>query len=368
MKKTIFLLFIVIILASCSKNKKDDQVIYVAPVQTMQPAKTPAPTPTAVKDEPSLDLSGKAKNLLSGLYIDKEIAKRRPVAVVINNLEVALPQSGISQADMYYEVLAEADITRIIAIFQDFDSKKIGSVRSARDYFIDFALDHDAVFVHHGASYIAYDAIKNWKIDNINGMVLDGGLKTNMTFWRDPARYNILKMREHSSYSNAEKIIKQIKSYGYRENKSDGYAGMFNFYENATSPSNSKSANKITVTYSRTNKPFFEYDKQSKLYSRFEYGKPQMDEETNTQLAVTNVLVQMVKMGYVKNDKEGRRTVELVSSGTGYLFTNGTYAAVTWKKESHKSPTQWFDEKGNKLTLNSGKTWVCVIDNEPVYE
>lgn len=360
------MLFIVIVLSACSKNKKNERIEYVAPVQTLPAQKTPAPP--VPEEEPSLDLSGKTKNLLSGLYIDEQIAKRRPIAVVINNLEAALPQSGISQADIYYEVLAEADITRIIAVFQDFNSKKIGSIRSARDYFMDFALDHDAVFVHHGASYIAYDAIKAWKINNINGMYLDGGLKTNMTFWRDPVRYKVPKMQEHSSYSNAEKLLAQVKAYGYRENKADGHVGMFNFYEAATSPNINNSANKIIITYSKSNKPFFEYDKEKKVYNRFEYGKPQMDEENNTQLAVTNVLIQKVKMGYVKNDTEGRRIAELVSSGTGLLFTNGTYTAVTWKKESHQSPTQWFDEKGNKLTLNSGKTWICVVENDVTYE
>lgn len=364
MKKFLYIMCVVLAFSSCSKkaDTEDD-----TPVQTFSPVASPTPTPAKQAERP--DLTGKAKNPLSGLYIDEEAAKRRPVAVVINNLEAALPQSGISQADIYYEVLAEADITRIIAIFQDFDSKKIGSIRSARDYFIDFALDHDAIFVHHGQSYIAAAALKNWKIDNINGMNLDGGLSDQFTFWRDPERYAIPRMREHSSYSNAEKLLNQIKAYGYRENKADGYEGMFDFYEAATSPDNNgKSANKITVTYSRSNQCTFEYDTQNKLYYRFEYGNPQIDEETDAQLAVTNVLIQNVEMGFVKNDDAGRRYVELVSSGTGQLFTNGTCSNVTWKKESHHEPTEWFDEKGGKLALNSGKTWVCVIGNEVEYE
>ena len=324
-----------------------------APSPTATPSPTPAPTP---------DRTGLDRNLLTGEYIDETIAHRRPVAVVINNLIKALPQSGIGQAAMYYEVLSESSITRIIAIFQDFDAEKIGPIRSMRHYFLDFALDHDAIFAHHGHSPQGQTAINTLKIDNIEGLKVDGTY-----YWRDPARYAIPGMMEHSSYTSAENLWKYIDGKaGYRNTKADGYEGMFAFYDEPTAPKGD-AADVITVPYAGSFKPVFTYDAETKLYAREQYGEPHMDELSGEQLSVTNVLVQNAEVWHIPGDDAGRRDVALVASGTGWLFTNGVVVPVKWSKTSHQSPTVWTDAAGDVLTLNVGKTWVCVTAEQPAY-
>ncbi|MDR3091039.1 MAG: DUF3048 domain-containing protein [Clostridiales bacterium] len=348
-KRRISILVLALLLAGCGKKPEPAQETLAGNVvvQTELPAE-PEPAP------PSHE--GEAVDSLTGLYIKEEAARRRPVAVVINNIRKALPQSGISQADLYYEVLAEGGITRIIAVFRDFDSKKIGPVRSARDYFVDFALDHDAVFVHHGGSGTGYAFIKSQGIDHLDGM------RDGEAYWRDPARASVSGMYEHSSYTNAEKILAEIGKKEYRtEPKRED--SPFDFYDGFSFPADGKFSGKITVPFSSEQRSVFEYDGKSQVYRRFYGENPQIDEETGKQLEVSNVIIQQTQMWIIKGDEAGRRQVSLVGEGKGYLATGGEYTEITWKKVSHESPTQFFDADGNKLKLNKGKTWICVFDS-----
>lgn len=346
--------FLVIFMAGCAKNESES-------VSTNAPTDTPVITaltiPPLPAPEPTEDLTGKVISLLNGNYIDESIARKRPVAVVINNFIKALPQSGLSQADIIYEVLAEGDITRIIAIFQDFNSEKIGPVRSARHYFLDFAKDNDAIFVHHGTSPQADLDIPSLKVNNINGM-LDG-----TAFWRDPVRVSQKGMYEHSSYTNAEEILQQAEKKGYRLEMADEYNGMLKFYGEFKIFENDSIANTVKVPFSKNLDATFTYDTNDKVYKRFQFGREHIDEETGGQLSVSNILVQFADMYVIKNDDQGRREVKLISNGKGYLITGGKYVPVTWSKKSYSSPTEWFDEQGGKLAVNKGKTWICVSDS-----
>lgn len=112
-----------------------------------------------VEPEPALPYV----NPLTGEGCARDIAQKRPVAVMLNNLKKALPQLGVSQADIIYEAPAEGGITRMLAVFQSVEEVgNIGSVRSARDYYVSLAMGHDALYLHAGGSPGAYAAIKNW--------------------------------------------------------------------------------------------------------------------------------------------------------------------------------------------------------------
>ncbi len=345
-----------ILLLMQSLNSKKDLV--AAP--SSSPAIKPTASPTKPTPEPTPDLSNKAVSMLTGEYIDKELAAKRPYAVVINNMHIAKPQSGISEASLFYEVLSEADITRIIAIFQGAQAEKIGPIRSTRHYFLDFALDNDAIFFHYGQSPQAEKALKDLKINNLNGIY------DSKTYWRDPKRSSVPKMLEHSAYTDAEKMVEGVERNDYRQEIRDSYKPMFEFYDTLTAPKNGIEAQKVTVPFSKAYTSSFEFDKKTGLYNKFDGDKPHLDEET--QLTVTNIIVQNVKMHVIAGDDAGRRDVQLISSGEGYLITNGKYIPITWKKTSHESPTQWFDSDGNKLTLNKGKTWICVYDGNITFE
>ena len=297
-------------------------------------------------------------NPLTGLLIDKEAAKRRPVAVMINNLITALPQSGIGQADIIYETLAEGNITRLLAVFQDFDAEKIGPVRSARHYYLNFAFDHDAIYVHYGQSPQADTAIRELKAPNINGLsYLDSILA-----WRDPERLKKKGMYEHSLYTNAERIMKAWEKVNHPKEVKSDWKPMLTFSEEEWAPKG-EIANSVYLPFANNLTNEFHYDEESKLYNRVQYKQPHIDELTNEQLKTKNIIVQYTKITQIPNDKEGRRDMELVGSGNGVYISNGQAIPITWSKKATKVPTEYKDEKGQILKLNKGKTWIIVFPN-----
>jgi len=363
-----FILIFAVLFCGCSQKAGEEvtepqEPPVEAPVPTptpkpeivAKPVSDPEPAPEETPEEEP-DLPRLALNNLTGLPISEELVARRPVAVVINNIHKALPQSGISQADLYYEVLAEGDITRIVAVFKDFDSKKIGPVRSTREYFGYFVMDNDAIFVHHGGSDGGYIFIKTNKLDAIDGM------RAGATFWRDQERLAIRGMYEHSSYTNAERIFKEIEKREFRTELDEKNAWrLFDFYEELSYPEGGIPLTQVTIPFVKTQSPVFVYDETHGTFSRFQAGGPHIDEETGAQIEVSNIIVQFASMKVI--DSAGRRQVNLVAEGEGYIITGGHYAPITWEKKSLESPTEYFDENGDKLTVNKGKTWICVLQN-----
>ncbi len=303
-------------------------------------------------------MEGLALNPLTGLYIDEEVAKRRPVAVMINNIKKALPQSGISQADVIYETLAEGNITRLLAIFQDFDANKIGPVRSARHYYLDLAFNHDAVYLHYGGSPHAFQAIKDLKVDNLNGLSsLD-----KIMCWRDSERMKQKGMYEHSVYTNAEKIMKAWDVTKHRQEIKEGIKDNFVFSKEELKFEGQK-ADKVSLPFTNQITTGFQYDEETGLYKRTQYNGAHIDEMNNQQLTTKNIIIQYVEIFHIAGDTAGRRDMKLVGSGNGMYITNGNAMPITWSKETHQSPTIYKDEGGNTLTMNKGNTWIIIFPN-----
>ena len=138
-----------------------------------------APGSASLPDEPSVSAIAPVEpdpepvypyaNPLSGEGLDTDISGKRPAAVMFNNLKKALPQLGVAKADVLYEIVAEGGITRIMGLYQDLeDVGDLGSVRSARDYYVNLALGHDAIYIHAGGSPQAYDAFDAWGVTHID--------------------------------------------------------------------------------------------------------------------------------------------------------------------------------------------------------
>lgn len=295
-------------------------------------------------------------NNLTGINIDENLFNNRPVAVVINNLEKSLPQSGIGQADLYYEVLAEGGITRLICIFKDINSQKIGPIRSVRDYFLNFIVDTDSILVHHGGSPKGYSEISNQKIDNLDGIELEG-----KTFWRDANRYKKRDMKEHSSYIDSNNIIKSIEMKKYNSKINNPQEGMFDFYDKFTTPENKEIVNNIKLKYSKFHTSYFQYNNNLGTYRRFQNDNIQLDDQTNKQLEVNNIIIQYVNVKNIQDDDLGRIEVKLTGEGKGYLLTGGTIQPIFWEKKSKTDKTEWFNTSKEKLKINKGKTWICVF-------
>ena len=163
---------------------------------------------------------------LTGLPVESEDASvRRPVAIMINNIKKALPQYGISEASIIFEALAEGGITRLLAVFDDLsDIPQIGTIRSARPYYLDFAESVDAIYVHIGGSPEAYSQIKSRKIDSFD--LIEG--KNNSMYWRDKQRIS-QSGYEHSVFTSGERILEKIEETGMRTERDTSYGNAFNF-------------------------------------------------------------------------------------------------------------------------------------------
>ncbi|MDR1208839.1 MAG: DUF3048 domain-containing protein [Clostridiales bacterium] len=320
-----------------------------SPSPSPSPTLAPEPTPTPPRDP------------LTGAFTDEASANARPYALSISNLKAALPHSGIGQASIIYETLAEWDITRFVAVFPSgFVAEKIGPIRSARAYFLRYAKDNDAVMVHHGGSSSvvgangAYEDIKLLGVENIDAMS-----DAYDTFWRDPVRARQKGMLEHSSYTNAERIKWTAGKKGFVRDRA--VPGMFDFYGEFTQPPGGRTAVSLKPMFSDYVKAYFEYD--GGVYKRFEFGAPQIDDQTGEQLSVTNILIQFTDVYVLRGDPEGRREVRLTGGGEGYWLSGGYICDIEWHKDDYATPTVWTRD-GEPLKLNVGKTWVCVLDSE----
>lgn len=297
-------------------------------------------------------------NPLTGLETEDDLSAQRPVAVMLNNLKKALPQCGVSQADIIYEAPAEGGITRMMGVFQSVDGVgEIGTVRSARPYYVELAMGLDAIFLHAGGSPEAYSTIKKWGVsalDCVNGPY-EGTL-----FWRDSFRCKNAGL-EHSVLTSGEKITELFPTYKkLRKTHDDGYTAPLTFVEDGT-PTTGGTAGTITIRYSNYKTGVFRYDVATGHYLVEEYGAPYVDANNGQQVAVTNVLVVFTDVKAIPGDTAGRLNVRLTGTGSGYFACGGRYIPITWSKESETEPMYFFDEAGQSLSLGAGTSYINIV-------
>jgi hypothetical protein len=338
------------------------------PLPTESPVLGDYPTDTPVNSIPNDPAVPTVISRLTGLPVRESAANNRPIAVVINNIHAALPQSGVSQADVIYEVLAEGDITRLVGIFQDYAGlTKLGPVRSARDYFVDFALDHDAIFIHHGGSPSGYSKLRSLRVSRLDGMTYEGVyFRRERTYpdWYE-LRAGTTRPLVHSSYTGGDKITEAAAKLEMRTALYEDAPFGYTFFRDDKVPVHlfRDKAETVTVPFSRNYTRKFIYDPQTKLYSVEGRDGAHMDAEDNTQVSVRNVLIQEVRSYVIAGDDEGRRNVGTVGNGGGYVAMDGVYRPITWRKDGADKPTRWFFADGSEMQLAAGRTWICVFQD-----
>ena len=320
------------------------------------PEEYPTPTPESVQTPEVAAPPGpeRYRNPLTGEATDRDISQMRPWAVVFNNIRVALPQNGIGQADIIYEMPVEGGITRILAVFQDIeDVGEIGPVRSARNYFTDIALGHDALFVHAGGSPQAYVAIRDRSVDNIDGVNGHG-----REFYRDRERSRRAGL-EHSMMTTDELLLEHIDSYNYRrEHSSDFYTGLA--FRVGSTLEAGQPAHTVSVRFSNTKTGVFDFDSATGLYGISQYNQPHIDGITGEQLQVTNVLVLFADFRSI--DNEGRLGVNLNLGGEGYFITGGQAMPIRWSKAGYDAPFLYTLLDGSPLELSVGRSYVNIVN------
>jgi hypothetical protein len=314
--------------------------------------------PVEPEPEPEPEIETQWVNPLTGEATQTDISQNRPIAIMLNNLKKALPQLGVSQADIIYECPAEGGITRMLGVFQSVEGVgEIGTVRSARDYYVSLAYGLDAIFLHAGGSPQAYDAIQTWGVtalDCVNGPY-EGTL-----FWRDAARKKSAGL-EHSVLTSGEKISELLPTYSKvtLEHK-EGYTQPLEFMASGETASGD-SAKTVTVKFSGYKTGVFEYDESTGLYNVSEYGSAYVDGNTGEQVAVKNVLVLYTDVSTISGDEKGRLTVRTTGTGTGQFFCDGVAQDITWSKKDNASPLVYTTADGKTLKLGVGHTYVNII-------
>ncbi len=275
----------------------------------------------------------------------------RPYAVMINNINVARPlQSGLQDAYIIYEIIVEGGITRYMALFLDQDTERIGSIRSARHYFLDYALENDAIYVHHGQSPQAQSDFSRLDVDRI---VVDN----SKTGWRD----NTLNVAtEHRLFTSIEKLNSGLGNV--RTERDNDLLLNYSIDElDLSSYVGAIPANNVTIKYSGYITNTYEYDSESGVYKRFVNGEEHTDYVTKEQYTFKNIITYQVD-NYTLNDGEnkGRQDIENIGEGTGYYISGGYAVPITWEKSSRTSQTKYYLENGEELVVNDGNTFIQI--------
>ena len=275
----------------------------------------------------------------------------RPYAIMINNISVARQvQSGLQDAYIIYEMIVEGGITRYLALFMDQTTERIGTIRSARHYYIDYALENDAIYVHHGQSPQAQSDFKTLKVDRI-------AVSEASTGWRE----NPLKLSsEHTLYTSTEKLKNGLGNMRTTRNKDL----LLNYVVDEIDMKDiagAEVANNVAITYSNGTTSSYVYDAEHGYYLRSVNGKEHTDYVTKEQYHFKNIITYQVK-NYTLDDGEnkGRQDLENVGSGTGYYISGGYAIPIKWEKKSRSEQTKYTYEDGTELKVNDGNTFIQI--------
>ena len=288
------------------------------------------------------------------LKIVDEDSKSRPYAVMINNNHEAWPQCGIQDAYLVYEIIVEGGITRMMALYKDQDTEKIGSIRSARHYFLDYVQENDAIFVHWGGSPQAYSRISSDRVNDIDGIALEGSV-----FFRDKT---LNRDYEHTGFTSMENVKEYAEKQGYTRDTDKDLLLKYSVDEiNMAELEGAEEATEIVLKYSSYHTTSYEYDEENKVYKRSMSKKANVDLVTGEQYTAKNIIIYTVP-NYTINDSEdkGRQEIENIGNGTGYLVTGGYVVPIKWEKKSHSSQTIYTYKNGEKIVVNDGNTFIQI--------
>lgn len=307
-------------------------------------------------------------NPLTGEATTEEVANQRPVAIMINNIRAACPQEEVSKADVLYECVAEGGITRLLMVTKDYAALgETGSIRSSRKYFIDFALNHDALYVHAGGSDEAYANIRDRDIEHLDGVnpdpntgkdVSEGG--TVRSFYRDKERLKTMS-REHTMMTTGQHIIDGLNYMGYRTELKDGFKDPVNIIQSGYKVElDGQPADAVRMSYIQYQTTEYIYDYNSETYLRYQYGAEHIDGTNGEQLKFANLLV-LVMDHQNSGDSYNHMYIGTTGTGRGYYCTGGKMIEINWSRSNENDPMVITDKDGNVLLMNKGKTMINII-------
>ena len=277
----------------------------------------------------------------------------RSYAVMINNHSAArLNHAGLQDAYLIYEIIVEGGLTRYMAVFKDQDTAKIGSVRSSRHYFLDYAMENDAIYVHWGWSPQAQSDISKYKINNINVLTWEGTY-----FYRDKS---LDVSREHTGFTTMEMLKKGATRLGYRTTSSEKPLLNYEVFEIDNSNLTTIPATTVTIKYSSSITDKYVYDSENKVYKRYVNNKEHVDDVTKKQYTFKNIITYQVANSKIGGDDKGRQELSNIGKGTGYYISNGVAVKINWEKTSRDAKTVYTYEDRTPLKVNDGNTFIQI--------
>lgn len=368
MKKRIFalcsaLLLSLTVFAGCGSKPTEESA-------ASEPEATATAAPTAEAESSAAESTAEPTeapstepanvNLLTGLptLTDGAIGKR-PVAVMVNNVDAALPQYGISAADLIFELPVEYDLTRLMAVYGDYTQiPEVCSIRSCRYYYPILAVGFDAVYVNWGMNEsVARPTVNSMDIDQYDGD--EYGLGD--CFGRDKARYESGYAWEHTGVFHGPNFPSVLEKDKVRTDlKEDKTGTAFNFVEmDKNAAPNGEDAQKVRVDFG-ANYSVFTYDEENHEYLKNFKDSPHMDGISKEQLKFENVIVLETEIKPYPGDE----VIKYVNweggeNAKGYYISEGKVVPITWSKAGMYDPLKFFDANGNELQLNRGKSYIA---------
>ena len=274
----------------------------------------------------------------------------RPIAIMLDNHTGAWPHVSLNEAYLVYEIIVEGAETRLMALFKGKDLSRIGSVRSSRHYFLDYALENDAIYVHFGWSPQAESDIKTLGVNNINGIT-----ESSSNFWRTKQ-----KSSPHNVETSTESILKIAERKGYET--TSGKESVLNYTVDEVNLENGMDAMEVTIPHSSSQKVRYEYNVETGKYTRYARNKLQTDGATSENIVTKNIIITFCD-NYTLKDSEnkGRQGLHNIGTFKGYYITNGKAIEILCTKNSRIQQTLYKDLEGNEINVNDGNTFIHIV-------
>ena len=310
------------------------------------------------KTEPSV-----RQNLLTGIDdLSKEAVGKRPVAVMINNVEAALPQYGIAEADVIFEIPVEGSLTRLMALYGDYTTMPdICAIRSCRYYYPAIAKGFDAFYVHWGSDPTILDYVNGLNIDRYDGMANAHGL-----FGRDANRRSAGYSMEHTGYFKGTKFSEAVEADGKRTDLLDSKRGTaFQFCKlNETVTPEGNACNQVHIDFGAATATL-DYDAEKQIYTKKINGHNHIDGKTKETLSFTNAFVLETSISI--RDEVGHKKINWAgsSNAVGYYISNGAVEKIHWSKAngSESEYLRFYKESGEELVINRGKSYIAYTES-----
>ena len=352
---------------ACGKNTQEPAAEEPAETifeeATTEVSQEPEPENVEETDEPYVLPEGMYFSELTGEPISEEIKDQRPIAAMVDNESIALPHYGTAEADVVYELMNSTKndrITRLMCVVKDWGSiEQLGSIRSTRPTNIMLAAEWNAVLCHDGGPYYndqyfsqpwsahfsgTFSRINNGKASEFTEYIVNGDLDNNFDSYAGRAGYETT----YNEYANEGSHFNFVP-YGEEIELDEKYSRSYQAF-------------KVSLPFTHNGSQLI-YNPETKMYEYYEYGDRHEDAEDDEPLAFKNVLLQCCS--FAQLDENGYLIYNCIGSGqNAWYLTNGIAKDVTWVKTSETDVTRFYDETGEELQINTGKTYIGLIPDD----